>query len=61
MSEALPGTNRIEAFSDGVIAIILTIMILDLKVPNDALAQGFWRVLGPLLPKLIIYVLSLSS
>jgi uncharacterized membrane protein len=59
MSEALPGTNRIEAFSDGVIAIILTIMILDLKVPNDALAQGFWAgLLGPLLPKLIIYVLS---
>lgn len=32
--------NRLEAFSDGVIAIIITIMVLDLKVPHDP------RVLG---------------
>ena len=30
------GTNRIEAFSDGVIAIIITIMVLELKVPHGA-------------------------
>ena len=30
------GTNRIEAFSDGVIAIILTVMVLELKVPSVA-------------------------
>jgi uncharacterized membrane protein len=29
------GTNRIEAFSDGVIAVIITIMVLELKVPRD--------------------------
>ena len=30
------GINRLEAFSDGVIAIIVTIMVLDLHVPRDA-------------------------
>lgn len=30
------GTNRIEAFSDGVIAIILTVMVLELKIPTSA-------------------------
>jgi len=29
------GTNRLEAFSDGVIAVIITIMVLELKVPTD--------------------------
>ncbi len=46
--------GRLEAFSDGVIAIIITIMVLELKVPHgDSLA-----VLKPLLPVLISYVLS---
>ena len=30
------GTGRLEAFTDGVIAIIITIMVLELKVPHDA-------------------------
>ena len=48
------GTNRIEAFSDGVIAIIITIMVLELKVPHTpGLAE-----LKPLLPVLLSYVLS---
>jgi len=29
------GTNRLEAFSDGVIAVIITIMVLELKPPHD--------------------------
>ncbi len=46
--------NRLEAFSDGVIAIIITIMVLELKVPHDA---GF-AALRPLLPVFLSYVLS---
>lgn len=48
------GKNRLEAFSDGVIAIIITIMVLELKVPHGA----DFRVLVPLWPVFISYVLS---
>ena len=43
-----------EAFSDGVLAIILTIMVLELKVPHEASIAS----LGPVLPVLASYVLS---
>jgi uncharacterized membrane protein len=46
--------NRLEAFSDGVIAIIITIMVLELKVPHGA----DLAVLQPLVPVFISYVLS---
>src|SRR3989442_9691196 len=46
--------SRLEAFSDGVIAIIITIMVLELKVPHGA---GFSN-LRPLLPVFLSYVLS---
>ena len=47
-------TGRLEAFSDGVIAIIITIMVLEMKVPHgDALKD-----LRPLLPVFLSYVLS---
>jgi uncharacterized membrane protein len=46
--------NRLEAFSDGVIAIIITIMVLELKVPHGA---GVDAIL-PLLPVFLSYVLS---
>jgi len=46
--------SRLEAFSDGVLAIILTIMVLELKVP-----QGEeWSDLQNLMPKFISYILS---
>ncbi len=48
------GTERIEAFSDGVIAILITIMVLDLKIPRDA----DLRALIPVAPVLLTYVLS---
>ncbi len=48
------GKNRLEAFSDGVIAIIITIMVLELKVPHGASLQA----LAPLLPVLLSYILS---
>ena len=38
------GKTRLEAFSDGVLAIIITIMVLELKVPHDASLSA----LGPL-------------
>ncbi len=47
-------TNRLEAFSDGVLAIIITIMVLELKVPHSADLSA----IRPLLPVLLSYVLS---
>ncbi len=47
-------TTRLEAFSDGVLAIIITIMVLELKAPHDA----SWAALEPLLPVFVSYVLS---
>jgi uncharacterized membrane protein len=48
------GKGRLEAFSDGVIAIIITIMVLELKVPHGAGLDA----LSPLIPVFISYVLS---
>jgi uncharacterized membrane protein len=48
------GKSRLEAFSDGVIAILITIMVLELKVPHGSDAAA----LAPLLPVLMSYVLS---
>ncbi len=46
--------GRLEAFSDGVVAILVTIMVLELRAPHEA----GWQALRPLLPKLLSYVLS---
>src|SRR5579864_6509852 len=46
--------GRLEAFSDGVLAIIITIMVLEIKAPRG----GGLSALGPLLPALFGYVLS---
>ncbi len=46
--------NRLEAFSDGVLAIIITIMVLELKVPEGMDCNS----LKPLLPKFLSYILS---
>jgi uncharacterized membrane protein len=56
MSEREPvmSSGRLEAFSDGVIAIIITIMVLELKVPHGATLGA----LVPLIPVLLSYVLS---
>jgi uncharacterized membrane protein len=48
------GTNRIEAFSDGVIAIIVTIMVLELKIPPDGRPESLAKVA----PTVLSYVLS---
>lgn len=46
--------GRLEAFSDGVLAIIITIMVLELKVPHG----GDFEALQPLIPVFLSYVLS---
>jgi TMEM175 potassium channel family protein len=46
--------SRLEAFSDGVIAIIITIMVLELHAPHGA----DWSALRPVIPSLLAYVLS---
>ena len=51
------GKSRLEAFSDGVIAIIITIMVLELKVPHNAELSALWE-LGPIF---LSYVLSFAN
>jgi len=46
--------NRLEAFSDGVLAIIITIMVLEIKIPHDS----DWSALRSLVPVLISYLMS---
>ena len=46
--------GRLEAFSDGVLAIIITIMVLELRAPEE----GSLSALTPLLPKFLSYILS---
>ena len=46
--------TRLEAFSDGVIAILITILVLELKIPHGA----DWEALRPLAPVFLTYVLS---
>jgi uncharacterized membrane protein len=46
--------TRLEAFSDGVVAILITIMVLELKVPHAA----DWQALRPLVPVFLTYILS---
>jgi uncharacterized membrane protein len=47
-------TARLEAFSDGVIAVIITIMVLELKVPHGSTLEA----LAPLVPTFLTYILS---
>ena len=47
-------SNRLEAFSDGVLAIIITIMVLELKVPHET----SFEALLPILPVFLSYILS---
>lgn len=47
-------TTRLEAFSDGVLAIIITIMVLEIKVPHDS----SWKALFELMPVFNSYLLS---
>src|SRR5258705_1330278 len=46
--------GRLEAFSDGVFAVIITIMVLELKVPHET----DWDALRSLIPAFLTYILS---
>jgi uncharacterized membrane protein len=55
------GKSRIESFSDGVLAIIITLMILNVKVPDitgDTPGSNAWKDLALAFPQLVAYVLS---
>ena len=49
-------TNRIEAFSDGVMAVIITLMVLELKVPQGGTSAALLTVM----PSLLVYALSFA-
>jgi TMEM175 potassium channel family protein len=51
------GKGRLEAFTDGVIAIVITIMVLEIKVP----AGASFAALGSSLPILLVYALSYAN
>lgn len=53
-NESVMTTNRLEAFSDGVIAIIITIMVLEMKVPHGS----EWANLAAIIPKFLTYIMS---
>lgn len=48
------GTGRLEAFSDGVLAVIITIMVLKISAPDEA----SWAALRSVLPAFLSYILS---
>ncbi|MBV8197561.1 MAG: DUF1211 domain-containing protein [Candidatus Eremiobacteraeota bacterium] len=54
MRRFLTETNRVEAFSDGVLAVIITIMVLELRPPDDTSL----RSLLPVLPTIAVYAVS---
>ncbi len=51
------GKGRLEAFSDGVLAIVITIMVLELRPPTEPTLQA----LSPLVPVFLSYVLSFTN
>ena len=67
MSFARPrieGTGRVEAFSDGVIAIIVTLLIFEVRLPEvgpGASSQQFWEALLSIAPKLGTFALSFAT
>ena len=52
------GTGRVEAFTDGVIAVALTLLVLDLRVPEPVAGGSLAHRLGELWPNYLAYVIS---
>ena len=56
--QATSGSSRLEAFSDGVFAIAITLLILNIKVPDVEPGQHLWSALGQQWPSYAAYVVS---
>ena len=52
------GTGRLEAFSDGVFAIAITLLILEIRVPHGGVEGGLWTALAALWPSYFAFALS---
>jgi len=50
------GKSRLEAFSDGVLAIVLTIMVLEMKVPHSPAIEALWPLFGVFLSYLLSFI-----
>ena len=50
------GKARLEAFSDGVIAVIITIIVLELRIPRDAGLANLWELAAPFLSYVLSFV-----
>jgi uncharacterized membrane protein len=55
MPLAVMSTNRLEAFSDGVFAIVITLLVLDLRLPAELPGEGLWLRLTHIWPKVTTY------
>jgi uncharacterized membrane protein len=55
--DALPSSDRLEMFSDGVLAIAITLLIIEVHVP-EAGRQGLWHALGQEWPSYVAYAVS---
>src|SRR5438067_5170144 len=51
-------TTRLEAFSDAVIAVAITLLVLDIKVPDASSTHALWHSLGDLWPNYASYAVS---
>jgi uncharacterized membrane protein len=54
-------TGRIEAFSDGVFAIAITLLVLDIRVPKVAEGESLWHALGQQWPSYAAYFVSFAT
>lgn len=58
--ETVVEMGRLSGLSDGVYAIVLTLVVFDIRIPEDAFAGGLSITLLELAPKLLIYLINLS-
>lgn len=59
-SRAIASTGRVEALSDGVFAVAITLLVLELKVTEQDAEGGLWHALGRLWPSYLAYAVSFA-